>query len=121
MLISATIFEELKMQYSIASDPILQKIQTAVVDAVSPDKIILFGSRAQDHFTSSSDYDLLVIKDDVQNEREIARKINYRLLRENIDQPVDIVVASTETWNRNIKKVGMIYKRIDEQGIVLYG
>ena len=109
------------MQYSIAQDPILRQIQTAVVEAVSPDKIILFGSRARGEATLHSDYDLFIIKDDIQNEREIARQINYRLLREDIGQAVDIVVASTETWNRNVNKIGMIYKKIDEEGITLYG
>ena len=118
---STTISVELKMQYSIAQDPILKQIQTAVVEAVSPDKIILFGSRARGEATFHSDYDLFVIKDDIQNEREIARQINYRLLREDIGQAVDIVVASTETWNRNVNKIGMIYKKIDEEGITLHG
>jgi len=34
------------MPYSIDKVPILKQIQAAVVEAVSPDKIILFGSRA---------------------------------------------------------------------------
>ena len=109
------------MQYSIAQDPILRQIQTAVVEAVSPDKIILFGSRARGEATFHSDYDLFVIKDDIQNEREIVHQINYRLLRVDIGQAVDIVVASTETWNRNVNKIGMIYKKIDEEGITLHG
>ena len=109
------------MQYSIAQDPILEQIQTAVIEAVSPAKIILFDSRARGKAASQSDYDLFVIKDDIRNEREIARQINYRLLHEDIGQAVDIVVASTETWNRNVNKIGMIYKKIDEEGITLYG
>ncbi len=109
------------MQYSIAWDPTLKKIQSAVVEAVSPDKIILFGSRARGQAALHSDYDLLVIKDDIQNEREIARKINYRLLHEDIDQAVDIVVVSTDTWNRNVDKNWMIYKKIAEEGVTLYG
>lgn len=109
------------MQYCIAQDPILKQIKMAVVEAVSPDKIILFGSRARGEATLHSDYDLFVIKDGIQNEREIARQINYRLLREDIGQAVDIVVASTETWNRNVNKIGMIYKKIDEEGITLHG
>ena len=109
------------MRQGCAQEQILEQIQTAVVEAVSPDKIILFGSHARGEATLYSDYDLFIIKDDIQNEREIARQINYRLLREDIGQAVDIVVASTETWNRNVNKIGMIYKQIDEEGIILYG
>ena len=109
------------MQYSITDDPILKQIQSAVVEAVSPDKIILFGSRARGEATFRSDYDLCVIKNEIQNEREIARRINYRLLREDIGQAVDIVVASTDTWNRNVSRIGMIYKKIHEEGVTLHG
>ncbi len=109
------------MRYEIAQDPVLAQIQTAIVEAVSPDKIILFGSRARGEVTVHSDYDLFVIKDGIQNEREISRQINYRLLHEDIAQAVDIVVASAETWHRNVNTIGMIYKTIDEEGITVYG
>lgn len=109
------------MPYSTDRDPELEKIQDVVVEAVAPDRIILFGSRARGQSASNSDYDLLVIKDDVQNEREVARKINYRLLHEDIERTVDIIVASTDTWNRNARKIGTIYKRIAEEGVTLYG
>ena len=109
------------MQYNCAKNPILEQMQKAVVEAVSPDKIILFGSRARGEATSSSDYDLFIIKDDIQNEREVARKIHYRLLKEDIGYTVDVVVSSTETWNRNVNNVGMIYKKIREEGVTLYG
>ena len=109
------------MGYNIAQDPILEQIQTAIVEAVLPDKIILFGSRARGEATSYSDYDLFVIKDDIENEREISRQINYRLLHEDLAQAVDIIVASAETWNRNVNTIGMIYKTVDEEGITIYG
>ena len=109
------------MRYNVAQDPILEQIQTAIVEAVSPDKIILFGSRARGEATMNSDYDLFVIKNDIQNEREISRQINYRLLKEDLAQAVDIVVASADTWNRGVNKIGMIYKTIDEEGITIYG
>ena len=109
------------MQYNAAKDPILEQIQTAIIEAVSPDKIILFGSRARGETTVNSDYDLFVIKNDIQNEREISRQINYRLIKEDLAQAVDIVVASSDTWNRSVNKIGMIYKTIDEEGITIYG
>ena len=109
------------MRYEIAQDPVLAQIQTAIVEAVSPDRIILFGSRARGEVTEHSDYDLFVIKDDIQNEREISRQINYRLLHEDLAQAVDIVVASAGTWHRNVNTIGMIYKTINEEGITIYG
>ena len=109
------------MQYNFAQDRILEQIWKAIVEAVSPDKIILFGSRARGEATLHSDYDLFVIKDGIQNEREISRQINYRLLHEDLEQAADNVVASTETWNRNVNEIGLIYKTIDKEGITVYG
>ena len=107
-------------QYPV-KDPTLAKIRKAIVESVLPDKIILFGSRARGEATVHSDYDLFVIKDDIQNEREISRKINYRLLQEDLAQAVDVVVASADTWKTNVGKIGMIYKTINEEGIIIYG
>ena len=61
------------MAYDYEQDPILKKIQTAIVKAVAPSKIVLFGSRARGDASDRSDYDILVIKDQVKNEREITR------------------------------------------------
>ena len=108
------------MKYDIEQDQILLKIRNAIMEAVAPDKIILFGSRARGEKTAQSDYDLLVIKDDIENERDIARQIKYKLLDEHIGQSVDVLVASTETWNRNVDRIGMIYRTIEAEGITLY-
>ncbi len=63
---------------------------------------------------------ILVIKDQVKNEREITRRINYELLNQAIDRDVDVMAASTETWNRNIDNIAFVYRRINSEGIVLY-
>ena len=108
------------MQYNIVQDPILEQIRKAIVEAVLPDKIILFGSRDRGEPTANSDYDLFVIKDGIQNEREISRQINYRLLHEDLEQAADILVASLETWNRNVNEIGLLYKTIEKESITIY-
>ena len=64
------------MAYDYKQDPILKKIQTTIVNAVAPSRMVLFGSRARGDVSDKSDYDILVIKDKVKNEREITRRIN---------------------------------------------
>ena len=66
-------------------DQTLNKIKDIIVKTVSPNKVILFGSRARGEAKSDSDYDILVIKDNLTNERVLTRKINYELISEDID------------------------------------
>ena len=65
-------------------DHTLDKIKDIIIRTVSPDKIILFGSRARGEAKSNSDYDILIIKDGLKNERILTRKINYELINEHI-------------------------------------
>jgi predicted nucleotidyltransferase len=47
----------------IADESVLQEMVRRLVDAIDPDRIILFGSRARGDARPDSDVDLLVIKD----------------------------------------------------------
>lgn len=51
------------MYQVIVDETLLQEIVRRLVDAIDPDRIILFGSRARGDARSDSDVDLLVIKD----------------------------------------------------------
>lgn len=42
------------MNYNIKDDKTLKKIQNIIIDTVSPDKIILFGSRARGDIEGNS-------------------------------------------------------------------
>lgn len=101
-------------------DKTLNKIKDIIVRTVSPNKIILFGSRARDEVKSNSDYDILIIKDNLRNERILTRKVNYELLNEHIVTEVDLIATSTEKWNKNIDDISYIYIDINSEGIVLY-
>ncbi|MCD4819991.1 MAG: nucleotidyltransferase domain-containing protein [Candidatus Cloacimonetes bacterium] len=109
------------MKYNPQDDKILDKIKRIIIDTVSPEKIILFGSRARGEITKNSDYDILIIKDNIKNERTLTKKINYELLNEHFMQEIDLIAATTEKWKRNINNIGYIYKQINLEGIVLYG
>ena len=109
------------MIYNIRDDKILEKIKRIIIDTVSPDKIILFWSRARGDFNKDSDYDILIIKNNIQNERLITKKVNYELVNEKIDKEVDLLAITTDKWNKNINKIGFIYKNINSEGIILYG
>lgn len=101
-------------------DQTLDKITEIIIRTVSPDQIILFGSRARGESRPDSDYDILVIKKNIENERIITRQINYELFNQNINSEVDVIATSTEKWLKNSKNISYIYKDIETEGIILY-
>jgi uncharacterized protein len=104
-----------------ASDKVLKRIVDIIVDSVSPNKIVLFGSRARGDARFDSDYDLLVVKSGLENERNVSRAIYRRMLNESIDVPIDIIAVDADRYERNKADPGLIYSSIENTGIVLYG
>lgn len=102
-------------------DKALEKIKKIIIKTVSPKKIILFGSRARGDANGKSDYDILILKDNLQNERQITRQVNHALLSNHVCEEVDIIASSTDKFEKNINNIGFIYKSINEEGVVLYG
>ena len=101
--------------------PLIDKIIPLIVSLVSPDKIILFGSYARGEHSPKSDIDLLIIKKDLKNEREI-NNLLYRAFFENkINIPIDLISIDYEKYNELNNKLGYVYKTIKEQGKILYG
>lgn len=99
-------------------DSVLSRIIRIIVDAVDPDSIILFGSRATEKSHDDSDYDICVIKSDILDRRKISMEL-YQLLWE-VDAPVDILVETPDSFNKNKTNPHLIYKEIARTGKVLY-
>lgn len=101
------------------SREILDDIVRRLVQALRPERIVLFGSRAWGHPTEASDIDLLVIvSHSEQSPAERATRA-YRSLR-GIDVPKDIIVKTRDEFDRNRSIKSSIEHRIVEEGIVLY-
>lgn len=99
----------------------LDRIVTIIASSVSPDKIILFGSFARGDSRDDSDFDILVLKKNIKNEREITRTLYKKFLSENIATPVDLIAIDYDKYNYLKDKTGYIYKTISQEGKVLYG
>ena len=100
-------------------DKTLDKIINKILEIITPDKIILFGSRAKGEEREDSDYDILVIKSGIKNKREISRKIYRNMLGTNAS--VDILVELPEIIEKYKDSVGYIYKQILKEGKIIYG
>ena len=101
--------------------PFIDKIVPMIVSLASPDQIILFGSYARGDYTDKSDIDLLIIKKDLKNGREI-NNILYRAFFENkIEVPIDLISVDYNRYKELNNTIGYIYKTIKEEGRILYG
>jgi predicted nucleotidyltransferase len=101
------------------------ELQVAVEDTVrriaerfSPDRIILFGSYARGEASEDSDVDLLVLFSEVENPREQAAEL-YAVLSQSL-LPQDIIVSTTERFERYKNVVNTIYWPAAREGKVLY-
>ena len=63
-----------------SEDNICREIVRYVREVASPRKIVLFGSRARGDGDKDSDYDLLVVKDEIKSRHEEAHKIRIALM-----------------------------------------
>jgi predicted nucleotidyltransferase len=99
------------------SEVTIAEIVRRIVEAVQPEKIILFGSAARGAMGPDSDLDFLVVKA-CQNRREVATEI-YRNLR-GVGVPIDIVVVTPEDVQRHKDTIGYILRPALREGRVVY-
>lgn len=100
---------------------IVNQILSIIIQEAHPDKIILFGSQAKGTQNESSDYDFLLLKHNIENERDVTRPIYRALCEKSIGVSVDLIACSFSKWEKNLDKNYMIYKKAYEEGVVLYG
>ncbi|MFH0702131.1 MAG: nucleotidyltransferase domain-containing protein [bacterium] len=98
----------------------LEKIINQILQVIIPDKIILFGSRARGDARPDSDYDLLIIKSDIEDGLKIEGEIYKKLV--DIDEivSVDILVATPEIIEKYKNAIGCIIKPALEEGKIVY-
>lgn len=95
----------------------LDRIVDIIVKEYHPDKIIVFGSLAEDKVHEWSDIDMLVIKD--SSERPIDRCLElFRLIKPKVG--VDLFVYTPEEYNMLIKEKYSFLLNIVERGKILY-
>lgn len=95
----------------------LGKITAAIVDAVQPQRIILFGSAARGQMNATSDFDILVVKDGMHY-RQASRSIHMQLPART--RPVDLVVATSRDIERHRRKPYYVIEPALREGRVLY-
>jgi HEPN domain-containing protein/predicted nucleotidyltransferase len=96
----------------------LERIVDAIRDVVSPELVLLFGSRATGGAREDSDYDLMVVlRDGCELERQ--RREAYDALH-TIGIAADVLVRSASDYQRRQSDPGFLDWLVSRQGVLLY-
>jgi type I restriction enzyme S subunit len=98
-------------------EKVLEQVVKRIVEAVAPEKIIVFGSAARGEMGPDSDLDLLIVKSGVHR-LATAQMIEHSLI--GIAIPTDIVVATPKDIEVHKDTIGLIYRPALQEGKILY-
>jgi hypothetical protein len=98
-------------------EKLLEEIVKRIVEAVAPEKIILFGSAARGEMGPDSDVDLLVVKAG-EDPREVERVIYRRLI--GVGVPKDVLVVTPGYLEKHKNTIGYVYQPALREGRVIY-
>jgi predicted nucleotidyltransferase len=105
----------------------LRDIPLVVEEAVSrlsiglgAETIYLFGSRAENRASPSSDYDLLVVVPDSVLPRHQREAKSYDLLW-GMTTPFDVIVLTRDEFARQVQVKTSLAATASKQGLILYG
>ena len=99
---------------------IINQIINTIVSTVVPDKVILFGSHARGDHRDHSDVDILILKKGLKNERELTNNLYLEFFNKKISVPVDLIAVDYDKYNQLSDDIGYIYKKIKQEGVVVY-
>ena len=97
----------------------IENIKNTFIKDISPTKIYLFGSYATGKSTENSDIDFYLIVDNEEDVIELTTKA-YRAIRDIKQHPVDIVIGTSDSFNRK-KDIPSVEYEVDKEGVLLYG
>jgi len=102
------------------NDPHLKIAIERIVQAMAPEAIYLFGSRARGNFAPRSDYDLLVVVSDSAPEWAYSPAAAARIPREP-GVALDVVPCRRSAFERRKNQIGTISRRVATEGRLVYG
>ena len=97
---------------------VIDQMVKRIAEQFHPEKIILFGSMATGTQTPDSDVDLLVIVREVDDRRRLRNDIHRAVT--GLGLPKDIVVLTTDEFERKRSIPGTIAYPAEHEGKVLY-
>jgi predicted nucleotidyltransferase len=101
------------------SDPRVERVVKVIAEAIHPQKIILFGSRATGKARPDSDLDLVIVYDGEKSKRQV--KLDIHRLLEPASLPIDLFVLTPEEMLRQRHVANTLAREIAESGVTVYG
>ncbi len=98
---------------------LIRQLTRSVVEALDPEKVVLFGSQSKGKAHAASDVDLLIIMESDLDRLERTWQV-YRLLRGTRQGPLDIIVLTPEEYKKMKQGGNPLIQEVEEEGIVLY-
>ena len=103
-------------------DGLLQQVVDALVEAIEPEKVILFGSRARGDDTRTGDINLFLQVETGRDTRQLAEE-SYKTIHRLKERPlvgIDVVVKDNAFVERFGDSVGTIVRPALTEGKLLY-
>ena len=108
-----------RLQTDRVTPDLLGYVVRKILTHVTPEQIILFGSRGRGEADEESDLDLFIIQSGTASNREVRRQVDRLLLGRRF--AVDIIVRKPEEVQRNLEDGNPFYTyHIFREGKVLY-
>ncbi len=101
------------------SKPSVEEIVQRIADHLRPEKIILFGSRAQGKASPESDIDLLIVYAGPKSKREV--KLAVHNLFKHPDFSMDVFVLTPQELEMQKAIANTLAREVTESGVVFYG
>jgi predicted nucleotidyltransferase len=103
---------------AVRAEAMIERAGRALIDAApAPSKVILFGSHARGDAGAGSDFDFLVIEDQVED--RLTEEVRLRRVLRGFGAPVDVIVLDTALAERRAKVPGTMVHRALREGRVL--
>lgn len=105
---------------TVHDERVLAEAVRRLVDALRPEQIFLFGSRARGDNQEDSDYDFMVVVSDSDLPPHRRAQLAYRTLR-GVRVAVDLLVWTREEFDRFLSVPGSLAATVSREGQLLYG
>ena len=100
-------------------DPLVDRIVRKIVEAIHPDKVILFGSRAQGTSDGDSDIDLVIVYSGPRSKRDV--QVHIHKLFSHPDFSLDVFVLTPEELEAQRGVANSLAREVAERGLTCYG